>query len=214
MAARRPFWKWRCWKSIGSYPYTWVLCRWSLKLIFKAKLKLESRNQKIQYGRQAAILKATSLKINRLLPMTSINMHMKLEIEIPKKTWLMLRKPCRLQTDGRTDGQTDRRTRWIQYTPPPTSLGGGIIMQWALRINVEYASFIANKLDIRKNLLHTEKQSIVTNMASTPENTPRFNYPELIFNVAPHFNWSRLFKPASGLSRIVKTSLFISHHPW
>ena len=22
MAARRPFWKWRCWKSIGSYPYT------------------------------------------------------------------------------------------------------------------------------------------------------------------------------------------------
>ena len=30
-------------------------------------------------------------------------------------------------TDRRTDGQTDRRTRWIQYTPPPTSLGGGII---------------------------------------------------------------------------------------
>ena len=31
-------------------------------------------------------------------------------------------------TDRRTDGQTDRRTRWIQYTPPPTSLGGGIMM--------------------------------------------------------------------------------------
>ena len=63
--------------------------------------------------------------------MATINMHMKFEIEIPKQTWLMLRKPCRLQTDGRTDGQTDRRTdgrtRWIQYTPPPTSLGGGII---------------------------------------------------------------------------------------
>ena len=28
--------------------------------------------------------------------------------------------------DRRTDGQTDGRTRWIQYTPPPTSLGGGI----------------------------------------------------------------------------------------
>ena len=25
-----------------------------------------------------------------------------------------------------TDRRTDRRTRWIQYTPPPTSLGGGI----------------------------------------------------------------------------------------
>ena len=33
-------------------------------------------------------------------------------------------------TDRRTDGQTDRRTDgrtwWIQHTPPPTSLGGGI----------------------------------------------------------------------------------------
>ena len=38
--------------------------------------------------------------------MATINMHMKFEIEIPKQTWLMLRKPCRLQTDGRTDGQT------------------------------------------------------------------------------------------------------------
>ena len=48
--------------------------------------------------------------------MATINMHMKFEIEIPKETWVMLRKPCRLQTDGRTDGQTDgRRTRWIQY---------------------------------------------------------------------------------------------------
>ena len=56
MATRRPFWKRRCWKSIGSYPYTWVLCPWSLKLIFKAKVKLESGNQKFQYGHQAAIL--------------------------------------------------------------------------------------------------------------------------------------------------------------
>ena len=128
MAARLPFLKWRCWKSIGSYPYTYVLCRWSLKLIFKAKVKLESGNQKIQYGLQAAILKVTSLKINRLLPMATINMHMKFEIEIPQETWLMLRKPCCLQTYGRTDGRTeDGRTRWIQYTPPPTLLGGGII---------------------------------------------------------------------------------------
>ena len=125
MAARRPFWKWRCWKSIGSYPYTWVLCRWSLKLIFKAKIKLESGNQKIQYGRQAAILNVTSLKINRLLPMATIKMHMKFEIEIPKQTWLMLRKPCRLQTDRRTDRRTDGQGE--SSIPPPTSLGEGII---------------------------------------------------------------------------------------
>ena len=128
MATRWPFWKWHCWKSLGSYPYTLVLCHWSLKLIFKAKVKLQSGNQKIQYGRQAAIFKVTSLKINRFLPMATINMHMKFEIETPKQTWLMFRKPCRLQTDGRTDGrtdwQTDGRTRRIQYTPPPPNFVG------------------------------------------------------------------------------------------
>ena len=67
-----------------------------------------SGNQKIQNGRQAAILKLTSLKINRLLLVATINMHMKFEIEIPKQTWLMLRKPCLLQTEGWTDGRTDK----------------------------------------------------------------------------------------------------------
>ena len=60
--------------------------------------------------------------------MATINMHMKFEIEIPKQTWLMLRKPCHLQTDRRTDGQMDRRTDGqgeSSIPPPPTSLGGG-----------------------------------------------------------------------------------------
>ena len=113
MAARPPFWKWCRWNSIGSYPYTKVLCCWSLELTFTVKPKLESGNQEIQYGCQATILKVTSLKIYRFLPMATINLHMKFEIEIPKQTWLMLRKPCRLQTDGQTDGWTTR----IQYTP-------------------------------------------------------------------------------------------------
>ena len=30
--------------------------------------------------------------------MTTINMHMKFEIEIPKQTWRTLRKPCHLQS--------------------------------------------------------------------------------------------------------------------
>ena len=75
MATRRLFWKWHCWKSIGSFPYTYVMCHWSLNLIFKAKLKLESGNLRIQDGRQAAILRVTSLKINRLLPIATNNMH-------------------------------------------------------------------------------------------------------------------------------------------
>ena len=43
------------------------MCYWSLDLILKAKLKLESRNQRIQFGHQAAILKIMSLNIDRLL---------------------------------------------------------------------------------------------------------------------------------------------------
>ena len=181
MVTRRPFWKWRCWKSIGFclWPQStciwnselkfqskldlcswnhaacrvqklkkpiwlpdshfendvaedqWVpthihdinICRWSLKLIFTSKVK--SGNQKIQYGRQAAILNVMLLKINRLLLVATINMYMKLEILITKQTWLMLRKPFRLQTDGRADGRTDGRTRWIQYTPPSNFVGRG-----------------------------------------------------------------------------------------
>ena len=38
---------------------------------------------------------------------------MKFEIEIPKQTQVALRKPCHLQTDR----QTERQTRWIQYSP-------------------------------------------------------------------------------------------------
>ena len=50
MATRRPFWKWCHWKSIGSYPYTWALCYWSLELIFETKQKLESGTPNKQYG--------------------------------------------------------------------------------------------------------------------------------------------------------------------
>ena len=124
MATRRPFWKWHIWKSIGFFPYTLVMCYWSLGLIFKAKQKLESRNRKIQDGRQAAILKVTSLKINRLLPMATNNMHMKFEIEIAKQIWVTLRKPSRLQTDGQTDRQTDGQGD--SSIPPTNFIGGGI----------------------------------------------------------------------------------------
>ena len=52
--------------------------------------------------------------------MATINMHiLKFEIEIPKQTWLMLRKPCRLQTDGRTDGQGE------SSIPPSNFVGRG-----------------------------------------------------------------------------------------
>ena len=73
MAARRPFWKWHRWKSIGFCLWPPSTCIWNLKLKFQSKLDLCSGNHVVYR-------------------------------------------------------QTDGRTRWIQYTPLPTSLGGGIMM--------------------------------------------------------------------------------------
>ena len=52
--------------------------------------------------------------------MAIINMNMKFEIEIPKETWLMLWKPCRLQTDGRMDRRTDK----VNPVYPPSNFVG------------------------------------------------------------------------------------------
>ena len=93
MATRRPFWKWRQWKSIGSYPYIWVLCHLSLELIFKVKLKLESGNQKIPYGCLAAILKLTLLKINRLLHICISIVLLKCGVDIQSQSKVRVRTP-------------------------------------------------------------------------------------------------------------------------
>ena len=83
-----------------------VMCYWSLKLIFMATLKIESGHPKLQYGGQAAIMKVTLLKINKLLPIIAISdIHMGFKIGISKQTRVTSRKPCRLLTDGRTDNQ-------------------------------------------------------------------------------------------------------------
>ena len=64
MAARRPFWKWHRWKSIGFCLWPPSTCIWNLKLKFQSKLHLCSGNHVVY---------------------------------------------------RQTDGQTDRRTRWILF---------------------------------------------------------------------------------------------------
>ena len=86
MATRQPFSKLHWWKSTGFYPFLQVMCSWSLDLIFKAKLKLESKNRKIQYCHQSAILKMTLLKINRLLSLHTSNMWLKFRLDIQSHT--------------------------------------------------------------------------------------------------------------------------------
>ena len=93
MATRRPFWKWHRWKSIGSYPYIQVLCHLSLELIFKAKLKLESGNKKIQYGCLAVTLKLTLLKINRVLHIYISIVLLKFGVHIQSQTKVRDWKP-------------------------------------------------------------------------------------------------------------------------
>ena len=97
MATRRPFWNWDSWKSIRFFPCAQVICYWSLDLIFKVKLKLDSGNWRIQYGHQVGILKVTYLKINRLWTIATNNMHIKFRIEISSQIRVTLRKPCQLQ---------------------------------------------------------------------------------------------------------------------
>ena len=102
-------------QPIGFYQYTQVLCYWSLELIFKAKLMSKSGNQGPQYGRQAAVLNVTSLKIC-LWPHSTYTWNLKLKFRskfyVCPGNHVVYRR-------------TDRRTRWFHYTPPPlTSLGG------------------------------------------------------------------------------------------
>ena len=54
-------------------------------------------------------------------------------------------------TDRRTDGRTDGWTRWIQDTPPPTSLGGGIIKMSSYQYRKSHCGY---KTVVRSSYLH------------------------------------------------------------
>ena len=53
----------------------------------------ESRNRKIKYGRQVAILKMTLLKINRLLPIYTCIVPLKFIVDIQSQSKVRVRKP-------------------------------------------------------------------------------------------------------------------------
>ena len=53
----------------------------------------ESRNRKIQYGHQAAILKMTLLKIKMLLPIYISIVPLKFEVDIQSQTKVRVWKP-------------------------------------------------------------------------------------------------------------------------
>ena len=137
MAARQPFWKWHRWKSIGSYPYIQVLCHLSLELIFKAKLKLESGNQKIQYGCLAAILKLTLLKINKLLHIYISIVLLKFGVDIQSQSKVRVWKPKKSNMATRRPFWKWRRWKSIGFClgPPSTCI-------WSLKLKFQ------SKLDL------------------------------------------------------------------
>ena len=48
--------------------------------------------------------------------MTTINMHMKFEIETPTQTWLTLQKPCRIQSPETKKKQYGRQAAILKMT--------------------------------------------------------------------------------------------------
>ena len=85
--------------------HTQLMCSWSLDFMFNAKLKLQSRNLKIQYGCQSAILKVTLLKINRLLSIETSNLLLKFALDIQSQT--KVKSP-----ETEKSNMADRRPFW------------------------------------------------------------------------------------------------------
>ena len=132
MATRWPFWKWRHWKSIGFCLWPPSTRIWSLKLKFQSKLDLHSGNhatyrvqkRKIQYGRQAAILKMTLLKIYRLLPIYISIVPLKFEVDIQSQSKVRVWKPKKSNTATRRPFWKWRRWKSIDFClwPPSTCI--------------------------------------------------------------------------------------------
>ena len=67
MAARRPFWKWRRWKSIGFCLWPPSTCIWNLKLKFQGKLDLCSGNH-VVYRQKDGRTDGRTDKVNPVYP--------------------------------------------------------------------------------------------------------------------------------------------------
>ena len=67
MAARRPFWKWHRWKSIGFCLWPPSTCIWNLKLKFQSKLDLCSGNH-VVYRQTDGQTDGRTDKVNPVYP--------------------------------------------------------------------------------------------------------------------------------------------------
>ena len=137
MATRRPFWKWRQWKSIGSYPYIISIVPLKFGVDIQSQTKVRVRKPKIQYGCLATILKLTLLKINRLLHIYISIVLLKFGVDIQSQSKVRVRKPKKNNMAARRPFWKWRRWKSIGFCLWPTST-----YIWNLKLKFQ------NKLDL------------------------------------------------------------------
>ena len=109
--------------------------------LLKAKLQLESGNKtKQNMAARGAFWKWHHwMKIDRLLPMATINMHMKFQNKIPKQIWFRSGNHVAYR-------RKERWTGWFRYTLS-NFVGWGCENQIWLSINVKrFVAFSTNKI--------------------------------------------------------------------
>ena len=115
MAARRPFWKWRCWKSIGSCLWPPSTRIWNFKLKFQSELDLCSGNHVIYRqtdGRTDGRTEGRTAYDHHQHAYEILNWNSKANLTYAPETMS--------STDGRTDRRTDGRTDGLW--PPSTRI--------------------------------------------------------------------------------------------
>ena len=129
MAIRRPFWKWRCWKSIGSYTYISIVpLKFGVDIQSQTKVRVwKPKNPIWPPGGHFE----SDVAENQYASAYSHHQHAYEIWNWNSKTNLAYAPETMSSTDGRTDGQTDGRTDGqgesskpptpTPHPPPPTS---------------------------------------------------------------------------------------------
>ena len=146
------------WKSKDFYPHTQVLCYWTLELILKAKLKLRVWNKKKNPIWPIGVHFESDITENQ---QASVYGHSHLAYKIwnwNSKGNLTYAPETMSPRDGRTDGRTDKQTDGqgdgdSSITPPPTSLGRGVIKHSANSIMNELQFVCVNHDEVGSNLI-------------------------------------------------------------
>ena len=151
MAARRPFWKWHRWKSIGFCLWPPSTCIWNLKLKFQSKLDLCSGNHVVYRQTDGR----TDRRTDKVNPVYILGGGIKIGIltkvvytfgpNLVILAWtgdeLSCGQASAYRTHRRTDGRTHRQTDAGNDNTrrPKLAWGKNVIVTMNMQINNQYA---------------------------------------------------------------------------